>query len=92
MRGELGDLVAESLELDVIRVSRGDARTIDVHRRISLRRLYIVIFEASGSRQDAPSRVDRDFFDRRSSARAVASTRTPKTPSSIDCAHALRAH
>ena len=39
MRGQLGDLVAEPLELDVIRVSRNEARAIDGHRRISLRRL-----------------------------------------------------
>jgi len=50
MRGELGDLVAEALELNGIRMSRDDARTIDVHRRISLRRLYIPIFTASRRR------------------------------------------
>src|SRR5215470_9602831 len=32
MCGELGDLVAEPLELNVIRVSRNEALTIDVHR------------------------------------------------------------
>jgi hypothetical protein len=39
MRGQLGDLVPKPLDLDDIRVSRNEARTIDVHRRISLRRL-----------------------------------------------------
>src|SRR5215470_3990964 len=32
VRGELGDLVAEPFELGDLRMSRNDARTIDVHR------------------------------------------------------------
>jgi hypothetical protein len=40
MRGEPGDLIAESLELNVVRMSWEDARTIDVHRRFASRRLY----------------------------------------------------
>jgi hypothetical protein len=72
MRSELGDLVAKPLQLDDVRVSRDDARAIDGHRRFSLRRLYIVIFEATGRRQQARSRTDSDFFDWRSPARIVA--------------------
>jgi hypothetical protein len=39
MCGELGDLVAEPLQLDDVWMSRDDARTVDVHRQFSLRRL-----------------------------------------------------
>jgi len=39
MRGELGDLVAKTIQLDDVGMSRDDARAIDVHRRFSLRRL-----------------------------------------------------
>ena len=39
VRGELGDVIAEPFEIDIIRVSRKKARTTDVHRHISLRRL-----------------------------------------------------
>jgi hypothetical protein len=53
MRSKLRDLITEALELKVLRVSRDDARTIDVHRRISLRRLYTAIFEGPGSRPEA---------------------------------------
>src|SRR5262249_28777954 len=69
MRGKLRDLIAEALELDVVWMSRDEAGIIEVHRRISLRRLYIVIFEASGGRQDARSDTKPDFFELRSSAR-----------------------
>src|SRR5262249_59680319 len=62
LRGELGDLVTETLQLDDVRMSRDDARTLDVHRRFSSRRLYIVIFEASGSRKGARSHAEPDFF------------------------------
>src|SRR5262245_27965739 len=75
MRSELRDCVAEALELDMMWMSRNDARAIEVHRRISLRRLYIVIFEASGKRQDARSDAKPKFFELRSSARDVASAR-----------------
>ena len=40
VRGELGDLVADAIELDDVRMSRDEVRTIDVHRRLLvLRRL-----------------------------------------------------
>ena len=40
VRGELGDLVADPIELDDVRMSRDEVRTIDVHRRLLvLRRL-----------------------------------------------------
>src|SRR5262245_59482616 len=39
MRGELRDLIAKALEIDVAWMSGDEARTSDVHRRISLRRL-----------------------------------------------------
>jgi hypothetical protein len=35
VRGELGDLVADPVELDDVRMSRNEARTTDVHRRAS---------------------------------------------------------
>src|SRR5262245_37162561 len=61
MHGQFCDLVAEPLEFDVVGMSRDKARTIDIHRRISLRRLYIVIFDGSGRPQDGRSRADPDF-------------------------------
>src|SRR5262249_29810632 len=39
MRGELGDLIAEPLELDAAWMGRDHAGAIDVHRRFSLHRL-----------------------------------------------------
>jgi hypothetical protein len=35
MRAELGDLVADSIELDDVRMSRDEAGTTEVHRRAS---------------------------------------------------------
>jgi hypothetical protein len=63
MCGELRDLVAQPVQLDDVWMSRDDTRAIDVHRRFSSRRLYIPIFEASRSRDDARSHAEPDFFE-----------------------------
>src|SRR2546421_8235794 len=68
MSGELGDLVAQSLELrNRFRRRPNGAVQVAVHRRLSsffvLRRLYTAIFETSSRRQDERSLRDPDFFD-----------------------------
>src|ERR671936_353045 len=75
MRGELGDLVTETLQLDDVWMSRHEAGSIDVHRRISLRRLYTAIFEPSRRHQDARSRAGPEFFGERVVASRSAPTR-----------------
>src|SRR5262249_5775919 len=62
LRGELGDLVAEPLELDAAWMRRDHARTIDVHRRFSLHRLYPSIFGACRSYDGERSRGRRRIF------------------------------
>jgi hypothetical protein len=85
---QLGDLIAEALEFGSRTNNRSDNRRdayigVGVHRRISLRRVYVVFFEASGSHEEARSRAHLDFFEWRRSARVVASARAAEAPLSI---------
>jgi hypothetical protein len=84
MRGELGDLVAEALELDAPGMGRDEVRAIDVHRRISLRRLYTRIFDRFRCLQEPRSSVAFEFFSRRIASRASVRANAAGTLLRID--------
>src|SRR5262250_693580 len=73
MCGELGDLVAEPLELNVIRVSRNEALTIDVHRDSPCADFNLRFLRALEGARRRDRAVTPNFFDSRESECVVAS-------------------